>query len=69
MPALGFTYTQGRPCPSFAMLHFGTSNPPFTATSSPEAREAMASVLAVFALPKVFELIRLACFLVPPFAS
>ena len=46
MPALGFTYTQGRPCPSFAMLHFGVSNPPFTASSSPAALEAMASVLA-----------------------
>ena len=22
MPALGFTYTQGRPCPSLAIVHF-----------------------------------------------
>ena len=50
MPALGFTYTQGRPCPSFAMLHFGVSNPPFTASSSPAALEAMVSTLASGAL-------------------
>ena len=50
MPALGVTYTQGRPCPSLAIVHFGVSNPPFTASSSPAALEAMVSTLASGAL-------------------